>query len=69
MKTNKRGGIAFSAAIGISIGVGSTAIRAFQDNLGTPLGFVAGVTLTAVVAYVTALTIQYFMNRSSNSAE
>jgi hypothetical protein len=69
MKTENKQGFVFAAAVGTAIGVGVTATRAFEANLGTALGILAGAGLTAVVAVVIACGLQYLMNRSSKSAD
>ena len=69
MQTSKRSGIAVPAAVGFSVGVGATAVRAFQEKLGTPLGLIAGTALAAAVGFVAAIVVQYCLNRFSKPAE
>jgi hypothetical protein len=69
MKNEDKQGFVFAAAIGTAIGVGMTATRAFEANLGTALGILAGAGLTAVVAVLIGGALQYIVNRTSKPAE
>jgi len=69
MKPEDKQGFVFAAAVGTAIGVGMPATRAFEANLGMPLGLLAGAALSAVVAVVIGVSLQYIVNRSSKPAK
>lgn len=69
MKNEDKQGFVFAASVGAAIGVGVTATRAFEANLGPVLGLLAGTGLTVAVAVVLAVTLQYLVNRTSKSAD
>lgn len=69
MKNEDKQGFVFAAAVGTAVGVGVTATRAFEANLGTWLGLLAGAALTAALAVVIGGALHCVVNRSSKSSE
>lgn len=69
MKHEDKQGFVFAASVGAAIGVGVTATRAFEANLGSVLGLLAGTGLTVVVAVVLAFALQYLVKRTSRPVE
>jgi hypothetical protein len=69
VKHEDKQGFVFAASVGAAIGVGVTATRAFEANLGSVLGLLAGTGLTVVVAVVLAFALQYLVKRTSRPVE